>query len=277
LTTLLAVDDSITMRKVIEITFAGEDYQTVLASTADEAMEKLYQASPSVALVDVSLGATDGYELCQRIKGELPKTRVLLMSSKQNPFDAGRGAAVGVDGHIDKPFDSQAMIDKVRALASAPSQAAAQPATTPMAPPPVAAPPQPAAVSIAAHNQAPSLEFEAPVLEPPVLEPLPPDEPPILEPEIIVGGSDELEAVTIEPPEPSVPPPAPIPAAPAVPSNGRSAGAGMEARLSELGLSEAQVAGVLALSREVVEQAVWEVVPALAEAMIKEEIARLTR
>ncbi|MCE7893490.1 MAG: response regulator, partial [Sorangiineae bacterium PRO1] len=56
-----------------------------------------------------------------------------------------------------------------------------------------------------------------------------------------------------------------------------SAGNGQFAeRLSGLGLSKEQVDGVLALSREVVEQVVWEVVPTLAETMIKEEIRRLT-
>ncbi len=48
-------------------------------------------------------------------------------------------------------------------------------------------------------------------------------------------------------------------------------------KLSELGLSQSQADAVLALSRDVVERVVWEVVPQLAEALIKEEIARLTR
>jgi len=51
----------------------------------------------------------------------------------------------------------------------------------------------------------------------------------------------------------------------------------MAAKLGELGLSPEQAQAVLALSREVVERVVWEIVPQLAEAIIKEEIARLTR
>jgi hypothetical protein len=51
----------------------------------------------------------------------------------------------------------------------------------------------------------------------------------------------------------------------------------MTAKLEELGLTQAQIEGVLALSREVVERVVWEVVPVLAETLIKEEIARLTK
>jgi len=50
----------------------------------------------------------------------------------------------------------------------------------------------------------------------------------------------------------------------------------MSKKLAALGLTKDQVEGVLALSREVVERVVWEVVPVLAETMIKEEIQRLT-
>jgi hypothetical protein len=51
----------------------------------------------------------------------------------------------------------------------------------------------------------------------------------------------------------------------------------MSGKLAEIGLTPAQVEAVLALSRDVVERAVWEVVPVLAETIIKEEIARLTK
>jgi hypothetical protein len=71
-------------------------------------------------------------------------------------------------------------------------------------------------------------------------------------------------------------PPAAAPAAAASPVaaavNGHLAG-----KLGDLGLSPAQAEAVLALSREVVERVVWEVVPQLAETIIKEEIARLTK
>jgi hypothetical protein len=55
-------------------------------------------------------------------------------------------------------------------------------------------------------------------------------------------------------------------------ANGQLAG-----KLGDLGLTPAQVDAVLALSREVVERVVWEVVPQLAETIIKEEITRLTK
>jgi len=75
-------------------------------------------------------------------------------------------------------------------------------------------------------------------------------------------------------PRPAATAPAPAAAAPAVSSavNGHLSG-----KLGELGLTPQQTEAVLALSRDVVERVVWEVVPQLAEALIKEEIARLTK
>jgi hypothetical protein len=70
--------------------------------------------------------------------------------------------------------------------------------------------------------------------------------------------------------------PAAVAASPAV-SGGNGMPADFAAKLGGLGLTAAQVDGVLALSREVVEKVVWEVVPVLAETLIKEEISRLTR
>jgi hypothetical protein len=52
--------------------------------------------------------------------------------------------------------------------------------------------------------------------------------------------------------------------------------ASMEGKLLTLGLTKDQISGVLAISRELLEQVVWEVVPVLAETMIREEIKRLT-
>ena len=114
-TTLLAVDDSKTMRKVLEITFAGEDYRTLLAANSADALAQLREHHPAVALVDATLGSESGYDLCQQIKQSAPQTVVLILSSKQQPFDRGRGAGAGADDFMDKPFDTQQLLDKVAA------------------------------------------------------------------------------------------------------------------------------------------------------------------
>jgi CheY-like chemotaxis protein len=260
-TTLLAVDDSKTMRKVLEITFGGEDYKVVLAENAQQALEKLRAEHPTVALVDANLGSDSGYDVCQQLKREAPEVGVIILSSKQQPYDKARGASVGADDFHDKPFDTQQLIDKTGALIR---RLAEQPAAAPK-PAAAAAPPAPAPAPVpapAAPAPRPAMPAVAPRPAAPAMAPPSAARPHV---QTLVGGAPA--------PAPSpAPPPAAAPAVAAATSgNGQFA-----EKLAGLGLTKDQVDGVLALSREVVEQVVWEVVPQLAETIIKEEIKRLT-
>lgn len=293
MTTLLAVDDSNTMRKVLEITFAGEDdLEVVLATGANDALGRLNEHRPSLALIDVTLPDTDGYALCELVKRQAPDTRVLLLSSKQNPYDPSRGSSCGADDHVDKPFDTQALLDRVRTLLeSAPIAAVNQAAPTPI-------------VQAYQDSSPPQLQLEPESVEPGYLDPAQQFAP---EPQYSSEPQHASEPPYSPDPQYVEPPPEPVVAAPEpadfVPQpitnqpgaaeaavlaaatirpndvNGSSSTNGFNGlgdRLAQLGLTQDQVQGVLALSREVIEQAVWEVVPALAETLIKEEIARLT-
>ena len=77
--------------------------------------------------------------------------------------------------------------------------------------------------------------------------------------------------------DPTPAPPIVAPAHAATPAAALLVNGQLHAKLEQLGLTPAQVDAVAALSREVVERVVWEVVPVLAETLIKEELARLTK
>ncbi|MDI3283225.1 response regulator [Polyangium sp. 15x6] len=262
--TILAVDDSVTMRKVLEITFAGPEFRCVAVNGHDAALEKLKTEKPALVIADVTLEGKSGYDLCKAIKQASPATQVLILSSKQNPYDQAKGSAAQADDHIDKPYDSTAMIDKVKKMLASPAKPAEAPkAAAPVAvPTPVpAAPAKPAAAMPTAAAAAPPQRAKTMLYNP--------------------GNPGGVNAAI-----PGVPPAAtkPEPAlaktdVSAKPGTAAAAvnGGQMAARLEEMGLTPAQIEGVLALSREVVERVVWEVVPVLAETLIKEEIARLTK
>ena len=269
-TTLLAVDDSKTMRKVLEITFAGEDFRTVLCESADEALGKLGE-NPQVALVDAGLDNAGGYELCQKIKAASPNVAVVMLSSKQQPYDRARGSAVGADDFVDKPFDTQQLLEKVTTIAR---RAASAPVMTAVAPAPVV---MPSASAKAAdpgigRPRVQTLAYGAtsPVIPAsPAPAPVAPVQPVAnVRPTITSAPAIELGSSPVARSAPrSAPRAAPAPAA-ALPAD-------FAGKLGGLGLSNAQVEAVLSLSREVVEQVVWEVVPTLAETIIKEELKRL--
>jgi CheY-like chemotaxis protein len=270
-TTLLAVDDSKTMRKVLEITFAGEDFRTVLCESADEALGKLGE-NPQVALVDAGLDNAGGYELCQKIKAASPNVAVVMLSSKQQPYDRARGSAVGADDFVDKPFDTQQLLEKVTTIAR---RAASAPVMTAVAPAPVMMPSASAKAADPAigRPRVQTLAYGAtsPVIPAsPAPAPVAPVQPVAnVRPTITSAPAIELGS------SPAAAPSAPRSAPRAAPAPSAALPADFAGKLGGLGLSNAQVEAVLSLSREVVEQVVWEVVPTLAETIIKEELKRL--
>jgi CheY-like chemotaxis protein len=135
---LLLADDSITIQKVIGITFANEDYELTVVDNGDAALEKARSESPDLILADVFMPGKNGYELCAAVRQD-PALRgipVLLLTGTFEPFDENKARAAGADSWIAKPFESQALIDRVEELLARPPQPS----------PVVAAPPAPAAV-----------------------------------------------------------------------------------------------------------------------------------
>jgi CheY-like chemotaxis protein len=284
-TKILVADDSVTMRRVLEMTFAGEDATVLTVDGAEAALAKIADFAPDVVMADASLPGVDGYELAKRIKTnpQFAKTAVFVMASQQAPYDEAKGRAAGVDEHISKPFDTQSVIDRVtqalnkpRAQASS-GESGKQPPARPAPPAPMNGP---ATGTTGRLPQGGRTGGPVPIAAAPAKAA--PQPIPALRP-----GAQPMAA---PPRQPAAPPPVARPAAAAAqpmaapahpvtqPSNAAVQVATQElgAKLAHLGLTREQLEGVLALSREVIEQVVWEVVPDLAEQIIKEELKRLT-
>src|SRR5512142_339518 len=116
--TLLLADDSITIQKVVAITFASEDIRVVSVDNGEDALTKARELKPDVILADVVMPRKNGYELCEAVKSdpELGHIPVLLLAGTFEAFDEARARSARADGHLSKPFESQALIDKVREL-----------------------------------------------------------------------------------------------------------------------------------------------------------------
>ncbi|MEE9219122.1 MAG: response regulator [Acidobacteriota bacterium] len=224
---ILLADDSITIQKVVELTFSEGDFDVLSVGNGEQALEKLREFRPDIALLDVIMPEKNGYEVCQILKQDpqLQSIPVLLLTGTFESFDRARADAVGADGYLTKPFESQMLISKVEELlASAPRQVTPQEEAGRMevvtegqvmtvdveqapqhpAPEPPPAPPGLGEV----RGSEPSSEEAGPIE--PTLPPSPPAEPPLgtAEPAASEPGPAPSSQAPVEP-ELTAPPPPP--------------------------------------------------------------------
>jgi len=127
--TLLLADDSITVQRVIALTFAEEPIRVVAVSDGQQAMETIAGKRPDIILAATTLSQVSGYELAQyvRSKAELHEVPVLLLSGAFETVDEAKLKASGANGVIEKPVEPIAVIARVKELLGLKS--AAKPAT----------------------------------------------------------------------------------------------------------------------------------------------------
>jgi CheY-like chemotaxis protein len=120
---LLLADDSATIQKVIDLTFADEGVRVLAVSSGQEALDQILDFAPDIVLADVFMPSPDGYEVCRYVKTneQLKHIPVVLLVGSFEPFDEAEARRVGADDILTKPFSSiRRLIDRVGALGSSP-------------------------------------------------------------------------------------------------------------------------------------------------------------
>jgi CheY-like chemotaxis protein len=120
---LLLADDSATIQKVIDLTFADEGVRVLAVSSGQEALDQILEFGPDIVLADVFMPSPNGYEVCRYVKTneQLKDVPVMLLVGSFEPFDEAEARRVGADDILTKPFQSiRRLIDRVGALVSSP-------------------------------------------------------------------------------------------------------------------------------------------------------------
>ena len=105
---LLLADDSITIQKVVSLTFADEGIDVVAVGDGDLAVLRILDELPDVVIADVNMPGLNGYQVCERIRSD-PRTNhipVILLIGAFEQFDEKESARVGASAHLTKPFPS---------------------------------------------------------------------------------------------------------------------------------------------------------------------------
>lgn len=116
---LLLADDSITIQKVVNLTFADEGIEVIPVGDGDSAMRKFDEFMPDLVMADVNMPGLTGYEICRIIKNteETRHIPVILLVGSFEPFDEEEAKSVGADDFLTKPFQSiRQLVNKVTDL-----------------------------------------------------------------------------------------------------------------------------------------------------------------
>jgi CheY-like chemotaxis protein len=131
--TLLLADDSVTIQRVIELTFADEDIRVIAVGDGQQAIDRIKADPPDIVLADTGMPEHDGYEVATFIRDDpaLAHIPVLLLTGAFEPVDGDRAREAGCAGVLVKPFEPQVVISRVRDLLGG-RQAAAPTALAPV-------------------------------------------------------------------------------------------------------------------------------------------------
>ena len=113
---VLVVDDSPTIRKLVEITLRREDIQVVFAENGITTLAALTRHRPQLIILDIMLPAINGYQICQVIKRH-PRCQgipIIMLSGKDGSFARVRGKMVGATEYLTKPFTPAELVATVR-------------------------------------------------------------------------------------------------------------------------------------------------------------------
>ncbi|MBC3811593.1 MULTISPECIES: response regulator [Undibacterium] len=113
---IMVIDDSSTIRRSAEIFLGQAGYTIVLAEDGFDALAKINDSHPDLIFCDILMPRLDGYQTCALIKKSVKfrDTPVIMLSSKDGLFDRARGAMVGSDEYLTKPFTKDSLLRTVR-------------------------------------------------------------------------------------------------------------------------------------------------------------------
>lgn len=114
--TILLADDSVTIQKVIELTFMDREWEVVAVSNGDDAVTKVDEGVGDLVIADVHMPGASGFEVARRSKDRDPNVPVLLLVGTFEPFDEAEYEASDADAYLKKPFDSQELLELVEEL-----------------------------------------------------------------------------------------------------------------------------------------------------------------
>jgi two-component system, OmpR family, alkaline phosphatase synthesis response regulator PhoP len=114
-TKILVADDEVSMTEILSYALRREGYQVEVAHDGEDAIQKIYQLKPKVAILDVMMPKMSGFDICRKIESQ-KDIGVILLTAKNDIVDKVVGMELGADDYITKPFDIREVLVRVKSL-----------------------------------------------------------------------------------------------------------------------------------------------------------------
>lgn len=112
---ILIVDDDNNIAELISLYLMKECFDTMIVEDGEKALEQFGQFQPNLILLDLMLPGIDGYQVCREIR-RTSNVPIIMLSAKGEVFDKVLGLELGADDYIIKPFDSNELVARVKAV-----------------------------------------------------------------------------------------------------------------------------------------------------------------
>src|SRR5204863_9666765 len=113
---ILVVDDDAPIRRMLDRTLSAEGYAVATAADGGEALAAVERSTPDLVVLDVGLPGVDGLSVSRRLRAKGLAVPVLLLTARDSVPDRVAGLDAGADDYLVKPFASEELLARARAL-----------------------------------------------------------------------------------------------------------------------------------------------------------------
>ncbi|MED1287652.1 response regulator transcription factor [Bacillus mycoides] len=116
MTTILVLEDEITIRSFITLNMKRAGFNVLETDTGEKALELLENHNVDIVILDVMLPGIDGFRICKRIRKDNEKIGIIILTARVQEKDQVHGLTIGADDYIKKPFSIIELVARVQAL-----------------------------------------------------------------------------------------------------------------------------------------------------------------
>jgi len=113
---ILVVEDEASIRKFIAINLERSGFDVLEADDGEKAVKMALAYKPKVMVLDIMLPVMDGFQVCTRLREELPELIIIMLTARGQDIDKITGLELGADDYMVKPFNPRELTARIRAI-----------------------------------------------------------------------------------------------------------------------------------------------------------------